>query len=162
MKPVDSTIAILAFKVLNKYVNEAWIDWAVEMLVAGYETEHLAILASESAPFNQFEMQELTNKVLQELHLDYSDPQTVIKDYACYLIEQLLSGAIEMQTLLKMFKEFYYDYDYEVFRDFAFLYFAKDDLLYGETQQYWDGATRENIDAIVFDYFSKWKANQCK
>ena len=43
------------------------------MPMAGFDTEHLTILAGESEPFNQFQMQELADKVLAELQLDYSD-----------------------------------------------------------------------------------------
>ncbi len=37
-------------------------------------------------------MQELTTKVLNELNLDYSDKETVIKDYVSYEIEKYLEG----------------------------------------------------------------------
>jgi hypothetical protein len=86
MKPVKSTAEILAFKALNRDVDKTWVDWAVDMLIAGFDTEHLTILAGESEPFNQFQMQELAEKVLVELQLDYSDKDQTIKNYACYLI----------------------------------------------------------------------------
>jgi hypothetical protein len=103
MKPVKSTAEILAFKALNRDVDKTWVDWAVDMLIAGFDTEHLTILAGESEPFNQFQMQELAEKVLVELQLDYSDNS--------------------------------------------------------ENQWYWDGATRENIEKIITDYFTAWKTN---
>jgi len=78
MKPVKTTAEILAFKALNRDVDKTWVDWAVELLMAGYNTEHLTILAGESEPFNQFQMQELANKVLEELQLDYSDKEQTI------------------------------------------------------------------------------------
>ena len=70
MIPVASTAEILAYKALNRDIGRSWVDWAIEMLFAGFETEHLIILAGETEPYNQFKLQELTNKVLSELQLD--------------------------------------------------------------------------------------------
>lgn len=82
MKPVKTTAEILAFKALNRDIDKAWVDWAVDMLIAGYDSEHLTILAGESEPFNQFQIQELADKVLAELQLDYSNKDQTIKNYA--------------------------------------------------------------------------------
>lgn len=40
MKPVKSTAEILALKALNRDINKTWVDWAVEMLMAGFDTEN--------------------------------------------------------------------------------------------------------------------------
>ena len=61
MKPIDSTAEILAFKMLGHSINKKWITWAYDMISAGFETESLLILAGEQEPFNQFEIQRLTN-----------------------------------------------------------------------------------------------------
>jgi len=113
MKPVKSTAEILAFKALNRDINKTWTDWAVEMLMAGYDTEHLTILAGESEPFNQFEMQELAEKVLTELKLDYSDKDQIIKNYACYLIDKSLNGVLDNVKVLDILKDICIELDYE-------------------------------------------------
>lgn len=160
MKPVKSTAEILAFKVLNRDIDKTWVDWAVDMLMTGFDTEHLTILAGESEPFNQFQMQELTNKVLAELQLDYSDKDQTIKNYACYLIDKSLCGELDNFKVLLILKNICIKLDYEKYLyDFYLLYFAKDDLLYSDNQWYWKGATRENIDKIIVDYFTTWKTN---
>jgi hypothetical protein len=159
MKPVESTVEILALKALDRNIDKAWIDWAVEMLMAGFDTEYLTILAGEREPFNQFEMRDIANKVLSELELDYSDKDKAIKDYACYLIDKSLKGEIENLKALQILNKICIECnnDKDLF-DFYLLYFAKDDLLYSEVQWYWKGATRENIDKIIIDYFTNWKA----
>jgi hypothetical protein len=160
MKPVKTTAEILAFKALNRDIDKAWVDWAVDMLMAGYDTEHLIILAGESEPFNQFQMQELADKVLTELQLDYSDKDHAIKKYACYLIDKSLDGELDNFKVLDILKDICIELDYEKYLyDFYSLYFAKDDLSYSENQWYWDGATRENIEKIIADYFTTWKTN---
>ncbi len=159
MKPVKSTSEILAYKVLNRNVDKTWIDWAVDMLMAGFDTENLTMLAGESAPFNQFQMQELTDRVLTELQLDYSDKHKIIKNYTCYLIDKSLDGEIDNLKVLNILKDICIELNYEKYLyDFYTLYFAKDDLSYSENQWYWDGATRENIDKIINAYFTTWKS----
>lgn len=158
MKPVKSTAEVLAFKALNRDINKTQVDWAVEMLMAGFDTENLAILAGEFEPYNQFQLQNLTTKVLDELQLDYSDKDQTIKNYACYLIDKSLNGELDNFKVLDTLKDICIELDYEKYLyDFFSLYFAKDDLSESENQWYWDGATRENIDQIITDYFVNWK-----
>jgi len=160
MKPVKTTWEILAFKVLNRDIDNAWVIWAFEMLMAGYDTENLTILAGESEPFNQFQMQELADKVLVELQLDYSDKVQTIKNYACYLIDKSLDGELDNYKVLTILKDICIELDYEKYLyDFYSLYFAKDDLSNSENQWYWEGATKENIEKIITDYFTTWKTN---
>ena len=158
MKLIISTAEIVALKALNRNVDEKWVDWAVDMLVAGFDTEHLVILAGESKPYNQFQLQILTDKVFNEMHLDYSDKDKAIKNYACYLIDKVLNNDIEILKVLNFLKDICIELDYEKYLfDFYLLYFTKVDLSYSENQYYWNGATRENIDSIIIDYFTKWK-----
>ena len=160
MKLVKSTAEILAFKVLNRDINKTWVDWAVEMLMAGFDTENLAILAGEFEPYNQFQLQDLTTKVLSELQLDLTDKDQAIKNYACFLIDKSLEGELDNFKVLHILKDICIELDYEKYLyDFYSLYFAKDDLSYSENQWYWDGATRENIEKIITDYFTTWKTN---
>jgi len=157
---IKSTAEILAFKVLNRQIDKIWIEWAVDMLMTGYETEHLIILAGENEPFNQFYMQKLTNKVFEELNLDYTDTEIIIKEYASYLINKSFDNEISCFDVLTTLKDLCIELDYERYLyDFYSLYFAKEDLLYTELQYYWDGATRENIEQIIIDYFKKWKSS---
>jgi hypothetical protein len=81
MQPVVSTAEVLAYKVLNRLTESAWIDWAYDMLVAGFDTEHLVILAGMQQPLEYFEMRTLTDNVLGELSLDYMNGDIVISDY---------------------------------------------------------------------------------
>jgi len=45
MVPIAATAKIFAYKILNRLTDKAWIDWAYEMIIAGFETENLFILA---------------------------------------------------------------------------------------------------------------------
>ena len=153
-KPVLSTYKILKEKASNADIGESWADWAIEMMQVGYEAESLYQLAGISKPFNQFELQDLTNKVLNDLQLDYSDKQKTIKNYIYFLLKSNLEKTDKYYEVLKEFRDIYYELDMESeFQDLALLFWAKDDLIYDENQHYWDGANRTNIDKIIREQF---------
>jgi hypothetical protein len=60
--------------------------------------------------------------------------------------------------VLEILKDTCIELDYEKYLyDFYLLYFAKYDLIDSGNQWYWEDATTENIDRIIFEYFIKWK-----
>lgn len=159
MKPIPSTTEILAFKVLGRAIDKTWVNWAYDMLEAGFETENLVILAGEMQPYNQFELQSLTDKIFIELNLALNDRKQLLKNYVCYLVDKALAGEIKFIDVLDLIKDMYIELDYDSsFSGFYMLYYAYDDLKDSEQQWYWDGATRENIDEMTRDYFMQWKS----
>jgi hypothetical protein len=155
---VLSTYKILMNKAFNQDIDESWIDWAMEMIEAGFQSDNLYILAGMTKPFNQFELQELTNNVIRDLHLDYDDKDTVIRNYVYFIITNGINNPDSYLKVLRELKDICIGLGMEKeYIDFYLLYFAKDDLTESENQWYWDGATRENIDEIIKSQFIKWK-----
>lgn len=160
MTSTPSTYEILALKTLNRDIDKTWTDWAIEMLRHVHDTESLTILAGESSPYNQFELQQLTTKVLTELNLDFSDKDQAVKNYASYLVDRVLKNELDSLTVLEILKDICIELNMEKYLyQFYLLYFAKDDLLDSAVQWYIDGANRNNIDKIITDYFKKWLAD---
>jgi len=157
MKPIESTYEIIAWKHLNQSVDEKWSAWAVEMMMVGFETEHLVELAGIEKPYNQFELKELTDKVFEELNLDFTNQDKVVIDYVTYLAKEVLNDNRDLLKTLREIKDLCIalDYDSKIY-DFYSLYFAKEDLNYDTVQWYWNGADRNNIDQICKDYFKEW------
>lgn len=157
VEPVLSTYKILKEKACNADIGKNWSDWAIEMMEVGFEVDSLYELAGISRPFNQFELQVLTNKVLEDLNLDYSDKEKTIKNYAYFIIKSNVGNASKYYDVLKEFRDIYYELDMDnEYKAFALLYWAKDDLLSQEVQWYWDGANRTNIDRIIKEQFELW------
>lgn len=153
-EPVLSTYKILKEKACNADIDESWSDWAIEMMQAGYEAVTLYQLAGISKPFNQFVLQDLTNKVLKDLELDYSDKRKTLENYVYFLIKSNLDNSERYYEILKEFIDIYYELDMDnKFQNLALLFWAKDDLIYDEYQHYWDGADRTNIDKIIKEQF---------
>lgn len=155
---IPSTKEILAWRVLNRPIDQTWIDWAVSMLQTGHDSLHLAILAGEMEPFNQFEMVALVDKTLAELGYDWSDKETVFKDYVADLLQRMLAQQITSEDALTGLMELFIargcspDDLYE----FYLLYFAQDDLRESEITWHWPDATRDNIDTIVRQHAAEW------
>lgn len=164
-KPVPSTAEVLAFKVLERNTDQSykiWVNWAIEMMRAGFEAEYLVILAGESEPFNSFEMHRLIENVLCELDLDYSGKEEILKNYVCFLIDQVMQNKLSSLHALRNLNKLYLELNGAGWlQDFYLLYYAKEDLNYDRVQHYWAGATQENIDQIVTDYFLGWKKTHC-
>jgi hypothetical protein len=148
--PVLSTYKILKEKAFNADIDESWVDWAIEMMEAGYEADSLYQLAGTLKPYNQFELQILTTQVLKDLQFDYSDQRKALKNYVYFLIASNIDKSENYYKVLREFRDIYYELDMDVeYQDFALLYWAKEDLIDAEVQWYWDGADRTNIDVII-------------
>jgi hypothetical protein len=158
--PVSSTYGILKNKVLNCDIDKTWAHWALEMMQAGFESSNLYILAGISEPYNQFELHALTTNVLNDLNLDFSDKQQVLRNYAYSIINQSINKpdcyVRALQELKSLCCSLNMDKEY---MDFYLLYFAKDDLSESEVQWYWEGANRGNIDSIITRLFQNWSDN---
>ncbi|EHQ30080.1 hypothetical protein [Mucilaginibacter paludis] len=159
MQAIPSTYQILAYKVLGQSIDDEWVNWAVEMLQAGFDTESLTILAGVSPFYNQFELQALTDRVFNELQLDYSDAEAVLANYTSFLATVCLAGQRDYLAAFRSLKDIHIGLGYASnFTNFYTLYFAKADLLVSEHQWYWPGADRSNIDAIMKAEFEAWLA----
>ncbi len=157
-EPVLSTYKILKEKAFQSDINESWIDWAIEMMEAGYESINLYELAGTTRPYNQFELQDLTTKIFKDLNLDYSDKTKALKNYVYFLITSNLDKPENYYRTLREFRDIYYELNMDSeYQDLALLYWAKDDLLYADYQHYWEGANKENIDAIIKEQFELLK-----
>jgi len=158
-EPVFSTYKILKDKVFNSDIDESWIDWAIAMMQAGYETESLYQLAGISKPYNQFELQDLTNKVLNDLQLDFSDKKIILKNYAYFLIKSNIDTSENYEKILREFWDIHYELNEDAdYQNFTFLYWAKDNLDYSDSQSYWEGANKDNIDEIIKQQFQLYIA----
>lgn len=152
-----STKGMLVQRALNHDVDQHWIDWAISKIVDGCDSDHLQILAGETPPFNQFELIKLVDKTLDELGLDWSNTDYIVKEYTVELLEEMLEGIRQSSTVLSTLKSICIELDHtEYLYDFYLLYFAQHSLKNSDMQLYWPKANRSNIEAIITDYARKW------
>jgi len=160
MHKVKSTYKVLADKVLQQDNAEDWIDWALEMMEAGFESEHLLILAGLSSKLNRFEFDEIVNKTLKELSLDKVKNEEIVNGYIYYLTIEALDGKLPTAVVLDKLRSLcrHRNYDEELF-PFYLLAYAQEELEELGVQFYWQDADKSNIDSIIRDKLLEWKRN---
>ena len=121
LQKVPSTAEILVYKQQKFNINTQWKDWALEMLMAGYETENLFILAGEDIHCNPFEFTELTDKIFEELHLNEIDANSIIILYSLFIVKSVIQSPdknkvsaalnkLEQECINNEYNTFLYDF----------------------------------------------------
>lgn len=132
------------------------------MLKAGYDTEHLVVLAGEDLHCNFFEFTELTNKIFAELQIDHIGVESVYAKYAIYLINRSLHDKEAMLCTLGQLKDLYWETESDVYKDFSLLDDAirefKDDC---DMQWFWkdEKLTKDNYPEYLENFFKEWLEN---
>jgi hypothetical protein len=159
MKYVTSTYKIVYGLTLDNYVEQEWIDWALEMLSAGYESESILYLDSFDLYDKMLGLRETINKALKDIGIDHSNHEMIIKSYADYIIESALNKEVSVTQALSMLKQMCLEQNWPKYLiNFYSLYHAKIELGYSDSQYAWEGANKNNIDQIINKYFLDWSA----
>lgn len=140
-------------------MDDTWVQWAIDMLEAGYDTEHLRILAGAVPPFNVWYTSALTDSVFNELGINLTDTNAITHNYIAYIVSQAVTGKDSAINALTILRQLYIDdVSADGLQDFYLLYCAWQDLEYDVNQRYWPGATEKNIEYLALDYFKQWLA----
>lgn len=164
LEKVPSTAEILLYKKQNLNINAQWIDWSINMLKAGYETENLIILAGEDLHCNPFEFAALTDKVFEELQLNEIDSNSIFIVYSIFIVKQALQSPDKnkIATALANLEQQCVDNEYNTFLyDFYLLSNALGELEELGEQWYWNdpSLTKENWYEYTLNYFKQWIEN---
>lgn len=160
LQKIPSTAEILFFWHQKTNINNQWINWAVEVLEAGYDTEHLVILTGMSVDSNYFEFAEIRDKAFAELHINNVDSKCIFMKYSEYLVKKAIQNPDDLYNFLKKLMQLYIDtncFGY-TFSDFYYLYFSWDDLDTMGDHYHWPdpSLTKENRKSYVLEYFEYW------
>jgi hypothetical protein len=158
---VLTTYKILKEKAFNEISNIDWGEWAVQMIEEGYDSISLFELAGIQKPYLQFELFDLTNKVLKDLQFDFDNKEKALDDYIYYLIKTNINNQEKYCEVLRELKIIYdQSNDNKTYLDFALYYWAKDDLIHFTETHYCIGANRNNIDDLIGAYFKIYLSSQ--
>ena len=153
----SSTYKIVAFSEVPNFNMDECVDWAVDMISLGHDTPSLLILAGLSKPTNYFETVEYLKAALDELHLKIKTDDDGVLSYSSYFIEQIAKGDNVKENLTAVYKYSQAREFEKLIYDFYLLYWAWDDLDYGnEIQEYWPDANKANVESIVIKTADKW------
>lgn len=159
MMPTSSPLTdkMLAFAAVPCFRYDEAVDWAVDMLVHGYDTPNLLILAGLLKPTNQWEALGYLRAAVRELGLSFDEGEAAALRYAHYLVGQV---AVGRRAALKELHRAYYDTLYEIdLQDFISLHWAWEDFDLGDTYSYyWPDATSATIGQLAIAKARQWLA----
>lgn len=158
-----TTSEIVALHVLGRRTDQLVVDWAVDLLVRGYDTPSLRQLAGESEPFDWYEIEKLLKRIFRDLKVVVPEElMTARLLLVSEQIRQLLASNASSDEAMNELLQLYYALDEpkELF-DFKRLSWARSAIALGDEtpvcpEDYWPGATLENIDQIVIDKCREW------
>jgi len=142
--------AICGKKALRQLSCGDYVDWAVEMLVQGYDSHSLRILAGLNKSASTFEAENYFVRSITELNLTLPDPDTAIRAYACAIARQIIDEKIAAHDGVRALFQICIATNYA--RDFIIwfqLEDALDSLLSGNYPFTYESATLENFHEIA-------------
>ena len=145
------TSEVFAGRYLNVGYDLSLVTWAENMILAGFDSEHLNILSGEIAPFNGFEIDQLLDRIQSELKLpiiaSYSEAIIIV---ATAYVKRFINGLADSASTMSKLAELYnLDEHTESVYDFYLLHYAAVDLDIEGFQWYWPDANRKNIGKII-------------
>lgn len=160
----ESTYRILACQEFTEGVfdTDLIVDWAIEMLEHGYETDSLLILAGMPKPVNSFEVFPYLSSALKELGLKPLTGDDAIIAYIWTVVCELIDSESVGDPLyfINDFYEWFRDDDAKVIQGFCRLYYAWSCFDNGEQgvdmDIYWKGVTEDNLEQLLKDYAKDW------
>lgn len=110
---------IWGLKALSKPYDQACIDWAEQLLIAGNTSENVLILASlglDKKP-EYYDVERYFLLALQDLNVTEPDYFESIKCYGIHLCNQALTGKLGLEKAANLLAEIYpsTNYDYDIF-----------------------------------------------
>ena len=104
---------LLAQRLLPDFDTRRLVNWAVEAIADGYETESLSVLASMDGDGTPARDQ-CFRAAVRELRLSTdAEPQRLLRSYATYLARQVTNGRMASLTALKDLEKIYAASDYD-------------------------------------------------
>jgi len=138
------------------------VDWATMALCSGADSPSLRILAGLDPQSNGFEIRDYTRKALEELGIKPLSGVESVLAYARDLAEEIVENSQKLRANLNTLYQLCHTNDYLAeLHDFYLLDCAYTDFDHQDVQYYWQGATKENIEAIAIqacqDYISRYE-----
>lgn len=142
--------AIFGQRALQQLSADDYAAWAGEMLVEGYDSHSLRILAGLDKFASTFEAENYFARSLAELNLTPPDSDTAIRAYACEIARQIIEDKITAQDGVRALFQICIATDYAA--DFIIwleLDDALDSLISGNYPFTYESATLENFNEIA-------------
>lgn len=158
MKEINYLSAMLtSYSVIPNFNADLCVDWAIEMLEAGYDTPSLLILSSLSKPTNYFETIEILKSAFEELDLEFKTGEEALICFCSYFVNQIAKRQEVRVNLDKIYDIYNACNQPNSIYDFYLLSWAWSDLCSGyDAQDYWPNVSLDTIEEKVVEYCKNW------
>ena len=150
----ELTLNIFAERILSPFDSKKLVNWAVEVILLGYESENLYVLAGLDFESTE-EREKYFSESLKDLQIEIeTDEENLIENYAITLTKKVLSKEVDVdygfQQILKIVIASDYDQKYipffEIDEDLDY-------LKYDNTTIFNNGLTIENSKDFILEEF---------
>lgn len=143
-------------KAIDAFDYDQVIDWAMDLLSKGIESEHILILASFSMPVMKSDIQPYVYGALIELGLEEKYAGYSVKANVYYHLVQILHGNNIRKNLSAIYNLFSFAQDELNLYSFYLLYHAWNQLEEINENYYIEHATLDNIESILKEESQIW------
>ena len=152
MKLEELTLEVLAERALSQSDSKLFVDWAVQVLKLGYESENLFVLAGLDFDSTE-EREEYFWKCVDDLNLNIEKTEDeLLEHYALIIANKAIRKEISMEyafrEMLKVTRESGFNYKYIAFYEIDE---DLDYLTYDNAVIFNPGLTLENLDDFVLE-----------
>ncbi len=157
----DISKLIQAHMALDQFEYDVTVDWAIDLIKQGKETENILMLASFSKPVDAIEIRPYVNAVLSDLDLEEKKgDDAVLCKIRYHLIEIINDNGIRknLNLLYKLFLDidcFNNDDKYGLM-PFYLIYHGWDELESIGANYYFEGADLDNIEEVIKEQAQIW------
>jgi len=156
MVPSNLTELIQCHLAIELFDYDIAIDWSLNLMANGIESENILILSSFSKPADPFEIRPYITAALADLHLqEFTGIRAELRKARYHLTEVLDDCSVrnQLKQLADLCVKTEYDYG---LTPFYLLYHGWNEVDEEGVNLYYKGATQSNIDRIVKEEASKW------
>jgi hypothetical protein len=147
---------IQSHKELEHFDYSKAVDWAIDLIRKGKETDNVLMLASFSKPIDRFEISPYVTNVLQDLGLEELDYKSAVIAETHYHLNEILNDR-EIRKNLQYLYQLCIDNDYESgLMNFYLIYHGWDELEEIGVNYYFEGADLNNIEEELKKEATKW------
>lgn len=147
---------IQSHKELEHFDYSKAVDWAIELIRQGKETDNVLMLASFSEPIDRFEIRLYVTNVLNDFGLEEFDYKSAVIAKTHYHLNEILYDRQIRKNLQSLYQH-YVDNDYESgLMNFYLIYHGWDELEEMGVNYYFEGADLDNIEEELKKEARKW------
>tara|TARA_R110002073_G_scaffold108336_3_gene243375 strand:- start:47604 stop:48212 length:609 start_codon:yes stop_codon:yes gene_type:complete len=137
------------------------VDWAIDLIRNGLETDNVFMLASFTKPVDKAEVKPYLSAVLKDLSLEEKEGKEATFEFTHYHMHKILGDDAIRRNLDVLYELFlendsFNDDDKFGLTPFYFLHYAWSELEDIGCNFYFEGATLDNIEEVIKEQASIW------